>query len=40
MLFSHIPTSLWGFEVDRMASRAIAPTIEGHDNEAVLREGS
>lgn len=40
MLFSHNPTSLWGFEVDRMASWAVAPTVEGHDNEAVLREGS
>lgn len=40
MLFSHNPTSLWGSEVDRMASWAVAPPVEGHDNEAVLREGS
>lgn len=40
MLFFHNPTSLWGFEVDGMAAGAVAPTVEGHDNEAVLREGS
>lgn len=40
MLFFHNPTSLWGFEVDGMAAWAIAPTVEGHDDEAVLGEGS
>lgn len=39
MLFLHNPTSLWGFEVDRVAAGAIAPPVEGHDDEAVLREG-
>lgn len=40
MLFFHNPTSLWGFEVDGMAAWAVAPTVEGHDDEAVLGEGS
>lgn len=39
MLFFHNPTSLWGFEVDGMAARAVAPPVEGHDDEAVLGEG-
>lgn len=38
MLLFHNPTSLWGFEVDRMAARAVAPPVEGHDDEVVLRE--
>lgn len=39
MLFFYNPTSLWGFEVDGMAAGSVAPPVEGHDNEAVLREG-
>lgn len=39
MLFFHNPTSLWGFEVDGMAAGPVAPPVEGHDDEAVLREG-
>lgn len=39
MLFFHNPTSLWGFEVKGMAAGAVAPPVEGHDDEAVLREG-
>lgn len=39
MLFFHNPTSLWGFEVDGMAARAVTPTVEGHDDEGVLGEG-
>lgn len=39
MLLFHNPTSLWGFEVDRMAAWTVAPPVEGHDDEAVLREG-
>lgn len=39
MLFFHNPTSLWGFEVDGMAARAVAPPVKGHDDEAVLGEG-
>lgn len=38
MLVFHNPTSLWGLEVDGMAARAIPPPVEGHDDEAVLRE--
>jgi len=38
MLFFHNPTSLWGFEVDRMAAWTVAPPVEGHDNEAILGE--
>lgn len=37
--FFHGPTSLWSFEVHRMAAWAVSPPIEGHDNEAVLWEG-
>lgn len=33
------PTSLWGFEVERVAAGAVAPPVEGHDHEAVLGEG-
>lgn len=39
MLFFNNPTSLWGFEVDGMTARAVAPPVEGHDDEAVLGEG-
>lgn len=39
MLVLHNPTSLWGFEVDGMAAGAIAPPVEGHDDETVLRKG-
>lgn len=39
MLFLYNPTSLWGFEVDGMAAGAVAPPVEGHDDEAVLGEG-
>lgn len=39
-MFFHNPTSLQGFKVDGMAAWAVAPTVEGHDDEAVLREGS
>lgn len=39
MLFLHNPTSLWGFEVDGMTAGAVAPPVEGHDDEAVLGEG-
>lgn len=38
--FSTILTSLRGFEVDGMAAGAVAPTVEGHDDKAVLGEGS
>lgn len=38
MLFFHNPTSLWGFEVEGMAAGAVALPIEGHDDEAILRE--
>lgn len=31
--------SLWGFEVDGMTAWAVAPPVEGHDDEAVLGEG-
>lgn len=33
------PTSLGCFEVDSVAAGAVAPPVEGHDDEAVLREG-
>lgn len=39
---THLPsclTSLWGFEVDGVATWPIASPVEGHDDEAVLREG-
>lgn len=39
MLFFHNPTSLGGFEVDGVAAGPIATPVEGHDDEAVLREG-
>lgn len=39
MLFFHNPTSLRGFEVEGMAAGAVTPPVEGHDDEAVLREG-
>lgn len=39
MLFFHNLTSLWGFEVDGMTAWAVAPPVEGHDDEAVLGEG-
>lgn len=32
-------TSLWGPEVDGVAAGAVAPSVEGHDDEAVLRVG-
>lgn len=32
-------TSLWGPEVDGVAAGAVAPPVEGHDDEAVLRVG-
>lgn len=38
-LLFYNPTSLWGFEVDRMAARTVASPVEGHDDETVLREG-
>lgn len=38
MVFSTILTSLWGFEVVGMAAWAVAPPVEGHDDEAVLGE--
>lgn len=39
MLFFHNLTSLWGSEVDGMTAWAVAPPVEGHDDEAVLGEG-
>lgn len=38
-LLFHNPTSLWSFEVDRMAAWTVASPVEGHNDEAVLREG-